>query len=93
MFFCISALSLMLALGLHFLSVLAAFGRQLGTPGPSWDALGTLLGGSWDALGRSWDALGASSGRFGQPLRPLRRYSEHLVRFRDPPLPYLAPFG
>ena len=63
-----------------------------GGPGRSWDALGTVLGGSWDALGRSWDALGASSGRFGQPLRPLRRYSEHLIRFRDPPLPYLAPF-
>ena len=84
--FCISAFSLMLALGLHFFTVLAAFGRQLGTPGHSWDALGTLLGRSWDALGRSWDVLGASCGHFGQPLRPLRRYSEHLGRFRDPPM-------
>ena len=42
----------MLALGLHFLSVLAAFGRQLGTPGHSWDA--RLLGRSGALLGRSW---------------------------------------
>ena len=36
-----------------------------GPPGRSWDALGALLGRSWDALGRSWDALGRSWAAFG----------------------------
>ena len=62
--FYIPAFSLMLALGLHFLSILAAFGLQLGTPGHPLDALGTLLGGSWDALGRSGSLLGRSWGVF-----------------------------
>ena len=53
--------------------------------GRSWDGLGRLLGRSGAFLGRSW-------GVFWPPLRPLRRYSEHLMRFRCPPLSYLAPF-
>ena len=51
-------------------------GRPWAPAGPSWGALGGVLGGSWrllGPLGRSWAALGRLLGRPGSPWGALGR--------------------